>query len=135
MTAPYAALALVLYEDRVTFKTLTVLSVSRPFEPDDLGLPGGLVDPGETGVEAALRELREETGLIARAAQRVFSARNAEGKLVETYVVSKIDPRSSYGPREPGIAVGRVHPSRLLEPSCRYRDYHRALFRVLGWLR
>lgn len=29
------------------------------------GLPAGKIDPGETAVESAVRELREETGLVA----------------------------------------------------------------------
>ncbi len=44
-------------------------------DPDhpDLGawweLPGGGIDPGETYVEAAIRELREETGIVAERCQ------------------------------------------------------------------
>jgi len=41
-----------------------------PARPDDLHWVsiGGAVDPGETHVEAALRELSEETGIVASAA-------------------------------------------------------------------
>lgn len=45
-----------------------VLLVQRGKEPDQglWGFPGGHVELGETGLEAAVRELAEETGIIAR---------------------------------------------------------------------
>ena len=56
-----AALAVVLDGDRV-------LLVQRRNPPDAglWGFPGGHVEPGETALEAAARELAEETGVIAR---------------------------------------------------------------------
>jgi 8-oxo-dGTP pyrophosphatase MutT (NUDIX family) len=40
-----------------------VLSVSRRDDHTKFGLPGGKVDPGETSIEAAVRELYEETSI------------------------------------------------------------------------
>jgi ADP-ribose pyrophosphatase YjhB (NUDIX family) len=47
----------------------TLLMVLRAHDPDrgKWGFPGGLIELGETVGEAALRELREETGLVAQA--------------------------------------------------------------------
>ncbi len=40
-----------------------ILAVSRKDNPDDFGLIGGKVDPGETRASALRREIEEETGL------------------------------------------------------------------------
>ncbi len=39
-----------------------LLAISRRHDPSRWGLPGGKVDPGETNIEAAVRECREELG-------------------------------------------------------------------------
>lgn len=64
LTAPkLAALAVVIHNNQV-------LLVRRRNEPDARlwGFPGGHVDLGETALDAAVRELHEETGVTGRAA-------------------------------------------------------------------
>jgi len=51
-----------------------VLIVHRP-EYDDWSFPKGGVDPGESLAETALREVREETGLVCRVGREVAISR------------------------------------------------------------
>lgn len=66
---PVAAALAVVIRDR------DVLLVRRGNPPDKglWGFPGGKIEPGERTVSAAVRELREETGVEARPV-KVFSA-------------------------------------------------------------
>lgn len=81
-----AAVAIVLRED-------AVLLVSRANPPDAgrWAFPGGKIELGETTEAAALRELREETGVVARA-DEVISAfdvfdRDADGVIRRHFVL------------------------------------------------
>ena len=54
-----------------------VLAVSRKDDPNDFGLPGGKIEPGELPQRALRRELAEETGLIAISMRPVYDRTDA----------------------------------------------------------
>lgn len=77
----------------VALRGSDVLLVQRRNAPDAglWGFPGGKIEPGENLSDAALRELREETGLTGRAAG-VITALDAlshasDGTLTHHYVL------------------------------------------------
>jgi ADP-ribose pyrophosphatase YjhB (NUDIX family) len=68
--------AIVLLPVRVAPDRVGLVVIRRDIEParGELALPGGFIEVGETWQDAAIRELREETGLLAKASEvRLFT--------------------------------------------------------------
>ena len=112
-----------------------ILAVSRRNKPDDLGLPGDSIEPGETAYNALVREVKEETGVEVRAAHHFFSRidETTDGKVAWTYTV--VDWVGQPRQREEGITVQWVKPERLLEDACTFREYNRHMLQKLEQLR
>ena len=112
-------LALVVRGDRV-------LLVQRGREPDrgKWGFPGGLIELGETVAAAALRELREETGLAAEAGGvvDVFDAitRDGDGRVRYHFVLNVVVCRCAAGDAvaaDDAVAVGWYDLVQLDDPA------------------
>ena len=102
------------------FRNGKVLVVRRARKPalNLYTLPGGAVEAGETLVEAAIREVREETSLsiepVALAGHREVIARDDEGKVERHFVILSFASRWLAG--EP-VLSDELDDSRWLDPS------------------
>lgn len=133
-----------------------VLAVSRKNDHTAMGFPGGKVDDGESVVECAVRELREETGLVVDAfnLELIFQGTDAAQYEVASFLVKNYVPYRNGVPRS--IECQRVEfvPwSELTSSTATWQGYNRlvqaALERhysipevsrrhvehVLGWIR
>ena len=97
-----------------------VLSVSRKNDHNDLGLPGGRVEPNETDLEALIREVKEETGLDVISAVPYFE--RVDGDFIAT--VFDVDWTGTISSAE-SAAIKWVNFDELLKGS--FGEYNRVL--------
>lgn len=94
-------------EGEVLLATRTAAPYQKMFT-----LPGGLVETGETIESAALRELREETGVLARLVgfnQPVqHIVRDFCGRVERHYVILSFAARWIAGEARPGAEAGEI---------------------------
>lgn len=112
-----------------------LLSISRRGKPEDLNLPGGKVDPGETSIHALIREIKEETGIKILSVSELYRG-PCEGPVTfdtTTFLVHSWDceeetPRA----REEGMELRWITWDRLLQETNSFHDYNCKVCEVWG---
>lgn len=118
------------------------LGASRRNKPNDFNLVGGKVDPGETVLEAAIREFNEEAGarLNSKNLIQVFT-RPCFGETdyeTTTFLVFQkldlasqtIDLENPSSP-EPGITIKWITWDELLNPTNSFYEYNKSLYEAV----
>ena len=108
-----------------------VLTVSRKDNPNDIGLPGGKVDPTDSSDQQALeREVLEETGFSIKTSIPLYT--DLEGAYSVTTYLAVIDTTKDYvqpDPKETGI-VQMSNINSLLNSS--FGEYNKELLKTLN---
>lgn len=106
------------------------LGVSRKDDHNDIGMPGGKSDPGETPEECAIRETLEETGYTVRLLDAEPYVEVGLSKLCHTYLAEITDtPRVPVDPKETAI-VGEFPKQAFLDGFS--GEYNVGMFKYFG---
>lgn len=105
------------------------LAVSRKNDPTDFGFPGGKIDPGETPKQAARRELREETGLIATDLRLLYVSEDEHGYVTYSFLT---EVEGTIDTSESGV-IRWVTADVLLAGS--FSEYNHEVFKRLKTLK
>lgn len=108
----------------IFMKSGKILGVSRKNNPNDFGLIGGKVDPGETKAYALQREIYEECGLSIIKGKLIFS-RFDDNMRCYTYLC---EVEGDIKTNEKGV-VKEVTWEELFEGS--FGEYNRRLYKSL----
>lgn len=105
---PFLAASVALFRDGLVL----LATRTKPPSPALFSLPGGLVEPGETLQEAALRELHEEVGVTAEilgfAGHVEVIERDDEERVRSHFVVSAFAARWLAGEPRTGPEAGEI---------------------------
>lgn len=121
-TVPYGVCALVKGENG------TYLGVTRKYDHNDWGLPGGKIEAGESPFDAFVRELREETGYIVNEVTSPIILDGRKNVYVYPYTINEGDKKADLPAEETGL-VDFVLPETLMSGS--FGEYNRNLFSFL----
>ena len=115
------------------------LFIRRARDPgkDKLALPGGFIDRGETAEAAAMREVREEAGVVLQSVEflasfpNLYTYRGVEYPVVDLFFVTQVETRVA-SPLDDVTEVVWASPSTLGEADLAFPSHPRALAAFLA---